>query len=333
MLRKKGGNTIPIPEDIETIGSGDTGCIFRNAKTLQLYKMIVPQVGIPRELKAVEMLHRLPLDRDVFVYPEKYVEMPIDEVKPILKNITCKDVLKTIEHFQPKHVYVAPMMYAGIDLIKLKELSNTNDSFQKFTLQEVDNILEQIENIILDLRKARLVHGDLHPGNITFTGWDGEPDQRTLKVHVIDFGLIRELKEDDDHDKVKDEQDVVYDVLPNLFVKELVSKPVMNLRIKPSPPLMLNGIFTKLRNHSTSPQSSSSSRKSSARNLGYAYMTPSPPRKIARQFDGSPVRRMFVESPIPLALNGLESASPKPKHRDVGGTTKKKTHIKKQQQS
>lgn len=332
-LRKKGGATIRIPEEIETIGSGDTGCIFRDAKTLQLYKMIIPQLGIPRELKAVEMLHRLPLDRDVFVYPDQYVEMSMDEVKPIIEKVTCKDIWATIEHFQPKHVYVAPMMYAGIDLIKLKEVSRTYEAFPKFTLQEVENILEQLQYIVLDLRKARLVHGDLHPGNITFTGWEGEPGHRTVKVHVIDFGLIREMKEDDEHDKVNDEHDVVYDVLPNLFVKDLVSKQVMDLRIKPSPPLMLANIFTKLRNASTSPESSSLSRKSSARSLAYVDMTPSPPRKIARQFDGSPVRRMFLGSPSPLRLNGLESASPKGTSKEIGGATKKKACVKKVQSS
>jgi serine/threonine protein kinase len=326
-VRKKRGGMI-IPSEVETVGYGDTGCIYRDKHTQQLYKLIVPpKEGVePDEVKVVEMLHNLPksrqLDPHVFIYPSaKYQTLTIEpNVQPFLDQLDCKKVkAKILEHNVTK-VYVAPIPYAGFTLKQLGELGH----FHKFKTDEISNILSQLDEIVRKLKKSQLVHNDMHPGNITLTGWEGEPGERNIQVHVIDFGLMTSSVLN-----ITDESKIVSNVIPTL--KKLGTDDVIGALRGISKMASIHSIIAKLNSYSnsSSPRSSNSSRRSSsARNLYFDDMASSPPRKLKKVFDVSPIRNMSLGSPrgspSPLILDGLYSTPLKSKSKEMGGASKTK---------
>lgn len=277
--RKKGG----MSDDIEFIGAGDEGCVFRDRQTNHVYKLLVPRVfvdqttrtkvvQIPSEIEKVKLLHQLhttpsnekkedasphspssprlrhPLNRSIFKYPDLYEQISKSngKVKAILEKLNlqckktphetgeekyekyrnCRFILERMMQDDIEDAYIARMDYAGTPL---EELKNTA-SFQKFTWKELGNILEQFEGIVTGLKHAHKVHGDIHPRNITVTGFDGVPDHRDIKIQVIDFGNVKEWNYSDG---MQDERDIVDNVLRYLLSSDLIDdKRVSTLKRK-----------------------------------------------------------------------------------------------------
>ena len=332
VIRKKKGGMYEGPFDV--IGQGDTGCIFQD-KHKKLYKMIVPRGDheVPAEVGVVHRLHvEKKLDDDIFVYPSEYKKISVTEIAPILDTIKCRDVKSTLAHFKPSHVYIAAMKYAGVSIADLRHMEH----FPKFTVDEVFDILQQLEYILVMLKNSHIIHGDLHEGNITLTGWEGHPGQRKhLRAHVIDFGLMQfNIK-----DSLNDQESMVKKVVIPLFKEDLVSNDVLKLRRAIDTTSMLTTNIIKLHQEdeknqkkARSPLSSDVSHRSNASHHPLPLISPMkrmppmiipaehaislpPPSKVAKKFDieGS-AKKLF----------GSGKTSPKVKTK-VSDASKKKS--------
>lgn len=213
--RKKGG-MVQISTNVETIGKGDDGCVFRDVATNTLYKMVVPyknpagKTMLPMEVQNVKVLHEKQIDRSIFVYPDEYQSVPIGQVQHVIHM--CGNLQSTIDHFGVNEVYVARMDDAGISIRDLNHKKQYR--FKKFTLKEFADILSQLEDAKNILREKGIHHNDLHDGNLCFTGLAGEPGERNIKLHIIDFGRMKTLEVTNTLD---DEESIIKQVIPHLW--------------------------------------------------------------------------------------------------------------------
>lgn len=216
--RKKGGMTY-VPTNVETVGYGTGGCVFRDTDNNQLYKIVVPfgDAHIPGEVSNVNSLHdRNVLDRDLFVFPDRYMRVPVTALMPMLSQLVCKDVLNTVEHFQLTHVYIARMDDAGITV---QDMSDHNHPFERLSIIELENVLVQLDTALASLMRANIQHNDLHPGNIAFTGLEGPAGNRNVRVHIIDFGEMKPMIQD----RQVDQENLVKNVIPTLLSRRVVT--------------------------------------------------------------------------------------------------------------
>ena len=114
----------------------------------------------------------------------------------IIQTIKSENSVRYINSFEDNNNCYIVMELCDSDLLKYLQEVHTN----RFSTEEIRDIISQLNNVFREMRKLKLIHRDLKLGNILIKYLDKEKTKFIVKVS--DFGLSRNINKNTNYENM-----------------------------------------------------------------------------------------------------------------------------------